>query len=340
MDEDLSGQIDQIVETRVKAAPLVGVALAVVHDGELITLRSYGQAQLQPEVPVTPDTRFQIASLTKQFTAAATMLAIRDGKIGLDDPLQKWLPETPDSWPTITIRQILGHTSGIPDYTTFDGFLELYKQDLPRAEIETRIFAHELTHAPGTAWAYSNSGYFLLGLVLENAWGLPLEDVLTERIFGPLGMTRTLLMRAGAKPEDLAIGYDVGPEGFVPASYNSPSWSFAAGAILSTARDFARWSAALDTETLLTTEEKQQLWTPTRLADGTATEYGLGWMLKAGPAGRHLVYHRGNKPGFSATIVRLAEDRLSVIVLSNRTEGESSQLANDIGFLFFKKIAG
>ncbi len=338
LDEESLSRIEAIAKERLEAAPLVGLAIGIVHDGRSLMLEGYGLAETESEKRVTADTRFQIASLSKQFAAVSVMLLVQDGKLDLADAIGDILHGLPESWQAIKVEQLLAHTSGVADYVKLPDFLSIYQQDLGRDEVLGHLYGQPLDFEPGSAWAYSNSGYFLIGMIIEEVSGMGYADFLARRIFEPLGMKSSYLEPLQNDDPRRAIGYDTGEAGFTRASYNSPSWSFAAGGIVSSLADLARWNRALDKGSILPDEILESMWTPQTLNDGEPVKYGMGWQLAPGPGGRHLVFHRGNKPGFSATMARLKEDKLSVIVLSNRSQGEASQIIGAVGEVLVPRL--
>ncbi len=338
LDEESRNRIEALANERIEAAPLVGLAIGIVHDGRTLMLEGFGLAETESERQATEDTRFQIASLSKQFAAVSVMLLVQDGKLDLADAIGDILHGLPESWQAIKVEQLLGHTSGVADYTKLPDILSIYQLDLGRDEVLGHLYGQPLDFEPGSAWEYSNSGYFLIGMIIEEISGMSYADFLARRIFEPLDMRSSYLEPIRNDDPRRAIGYDTGEAGFTRANYNSPSWSFAAGGIVSSLADLARWNQALDNGSILPDDTLESMWTPQTLNDGELVKYGMGWQLAPGPGGRHLVFHRGNKPGFSATMARLKEDKLSVIVLSNRSQGEASQIIGAVGEVLVPRL--
>lgn len=323
-------QIQAIVQTKMKSDHLAGVAVCVVEKGKTTFCQAFGYAEMEGKRPLTTDTPFQLASLSKQFAATSVMLLVGDGKLGLDDPIGDYLVSIPDEWKWITVRQLLAHTSGIKDYAKFPNIRADYQKDPKRDEMLARIYGFPLDFEPGSRFSYSNSGYTIVGCLIEKVSGMGYGKFLKQRIFDPLGMKTARLEPAQNNNPLRAIGHDYRNNEFHPSSYNSPVWAFAAGGIVASINDLAKWDAGIDSNALLTADQQKVLWTP-QMAGGIPTDYGLGWMLRPAPVDKHFVIHPGGKPGFSATIARLVEDRLTIAVLSNRTEGQSRQILEEIG---------
>ncbi len=230
-------------------------------------------------------------------------------------------------------------TSGTKNYTEYPNFRAAYQKDLSHDEMLAKVYSFPLDFEPGSEFSYSNSGYWVVGHLIEKVSGVGYGEFLKERIFDPLKMSSARLEPAQNDNPLRAIGHDYQANKFSPATYNSPSWAYAAGGIVASINDLVRWDAAIDSNSLLTVEQQEILWAP-QMVGKKATQFGLGWMLRPAPDGKRFVLHLGNKPGFSASIARLAEDRLTIAVLSNRTHGDSSRILEDIGKMLLLKDAG
>jgi D-alanyl-D-alanine carboxypeptidase len=312
-EEVLSDKVDKLVQDKMYNEQIPGLALAVLKDGKILKAQAYGFADVDSKVPATTNTVFRIASLSKQFVATAIMMLVEEGKISLDDPVSKYLDGTPRRWKKITIRHLLTHTSGIPDFNN---------ENIPVADgpgdydqrVLTAVSRRWLHFAPGDEWRYSNTNYHLLGMIIRKITGKPYGDFLRERIFEPLGMTRTTVSPENGIYPGLASGYlwDNGLH-----RVGVPIGVTAGGSILSTISDMAKWDAALYPDKLLKQSSLQQMWTPVRLNDSMTWRYGFGWSV--GRINDHLIVsHTGNIRGFSSAIEREVDDRLTVIVLDNR----------------------
>lgn len=330
-------KVDDFLKAEMEKQQIPGLALMVIKDGKPIKTEGYGVANLEWNVPVTTDTVFEIGSMTKQFTAACILLLAEDGKLSLDDKISQHLKNTPSAWADITIRHLLTHTSGIKNYTVLDGF-ELSKH-LTQAQFIEKMSALPLAFQPGTSWSYCNSGYNLLGFIIENASGKSYWDYLRERIFQPLQMTNTTSRLPSIIVPHRAAGYELTNHVHINRDYDLTDL-FSAGAIISTITDIAKWNAALSGDALLKASSKEQWWTPVKLNDGKTKNYGFGWFLD--PLDGHKdIGHGGSTSGFSSTIQRFPDDKLSVLILTNTDkEGTATRLAKAVAQLYFAGKAG
>lgn len=296
-----------------------GLALAVVKNGKILKAQAYGLADMEQKIPATTNTVFRIASVSKQFVATAIMMLVEEGKLRLEDSVSKYLTGTPRKWKGITIRHLLTHTSGIPDFLNEDIPLDKGIADFDQAVVKA-LDDRPLHFAPGDDWRYSNSNYHLLGMIIRRITGLPYGDFLRERIFQPLGMQKTAVSPIDGNFPGLAVGYEWNNDRLQPGDNVAPSIkAYAGGGIVSTVPDMANWDAALYTEKLLKHSSLEQMWTPVRLNDGMKAPYGFGWGTLGRPWKPGLVVeHAGNFTGFSSYICREVDDRLTVIILVNR----------------------
>jgi len=306
-------RVDDYVREQMRRRHIPGLALAVVRDGRVVKERGYGLANLELRVPVTKETVFEIGSVTKQMTAAAVMLLVEEGKVGLDDPVSKYLPNTPEAWAGVTVRHLLTHTSGLKNYTGLAGF-EL-TEGLTRDEFVKRLSPYPLAFRPGDAHSYGNSNYSLLGYVVEAASGQPYWQFLSARFFGPLGMSATTDRDPRRLVPNRADGYEWDGRRWVGRDYDLTD-VFSAGAVVSTVGDLVRWEAAFAGGRVLKPASLEQVWSPVRLNSGRAHPYGLGWYVET-LRGRRVLRHTGQTAGFAASLARYPDDRLAVIVLTN-----------------------
>jgi D-alanyl-D-alanine carboxypeptidase len=230
-------KVDRAVEADLKSHPIPGLALEVIRNGKCIKRAAYGMANLEWRTRATPDTVFEIGSVTKQFTTAGILLLVQDGKLSLDDPLSQYVKNTPDIWKGITLRHLLTHTSGIINYTKIDGFdLDMH---LTQAQFIRRLAAQPIDFQPGEKWSYCNSGFNLLGYVIENVSGTNYWQYMRDRVFGPLGMTCTTNRDPAGIIPWRASGYETNHSGaYINRDYNLTD-IFSAGAIVSTVGDLA-----------------------------------------------------------------------------------------------------
>jgi len=304
-----------------------GAALLVLRDGKPVLRKAYGYADLEHGVAATPATNYRLASISKQFTAAAILLLAEDGKLKLDDSVRRWLPSLPASDQGITIHHLLSHASGLIDYEDLmppGTTRQLNDGDVLRMlSAETRSY-----FAPGTGYRYSNSGYVLLGLIVERASGQRLPDFLRRRIFKPLHMDHTLLREPdGPQPEHRAYGYSEQDGRWVRTDQDLTSATRGDGGIYSSIDDLARWDAALYDSRLLKDASRHLAFAAQNHVTGEADvdAYGYGWRIHG-----EVRWHSGESIGFRNVIVRWPKQRLTVILLSNRNDPEPYRTALDI----------
>lgn len=293
-----------------------GAAL-VARDGEVILEKGYGMANFEWQIANDPDTRFRLGSVTKQFTAMLVLQLVQEGKLSLDTPVSDVLPAyRRDSGAVITVHHLLRHTSGLPNYTSEPGmmFVSLNRESV--AEFVANHCSRDLEFAPGSRMAYSNSGYYLLGAMIEALAGKPYAQVLRERILTPLGMADTCMESAGSVVPRRAYGYAYGLDGLRRAPALDVSMAYAAGGMVSTVKDLLLWDRALYQDTLLADSLKEKMFTP------GLNDYGYGWTIAqiAKPGGREtrkVVMHGGGINGFTSLIARQLQDRCLVVLLNN-----------------------
>jgi CubicO group peptidase (beta-lactamase class C family) len=306
-------QVDRIVTDTLKATDVPSASIAVVRGGAIVFAKAYGK---QSETMLTPrdDAPYQIASVSKQFTAAAILLLENDGKLSLDDTVAKHIPGITDG-DKITIRQLLSHSSGLQDYWPQDYSFKAMATPVTPQGIVDRWAKKPLDFVPGTKWQYSNTGYVVAGMIVEKVAGMPLLDFLKLRIFTPLGIT--------AHDQDLAIGKGF-PQGYGRAAMGplrlatpaAEGWLFAAGELAMSARDLAKWDVARLDRKILTPQDWMLQETPVKLKDGTSTGYGLG--VSIGTAnGRRFVEHSGEAVGFLSENIVYPDEKAAVVVLTN-----------------------
>ncbi len=310
-----------------------GCAVAVLRAGELRFARGYGMADLERGVAIAPDTVFDIGSTSKQFTAAVVVLLAQDGALSLDDDVRRWLPELPALGATpITLRHLLHHTSGIRDYTGLLAMRGAHDEDVTTAADAVAALARQrgLEFEPGTQHGYSNSGYFLLSQVVERATGRTLTKLAAERIFAPLGMTRTHVHDDhGLLVPGRAIGYAPGDHGDWRIAMSN--WEQTGdGAVMTTVEDLARWdgnfyAAKVGGPALLDELSRRGV-----LADGTTLDYAAG-LMHGSHRGQATVGHGGAWAGYRAELLRFPEQRTSIAVLCNTASAEPSFDALAIG---------
>jgi D-alanyl-D-alanine carboxypeptidase len=295
-----------------------GMSLAITRGGTILHQTSYGFANLEHATPANVETLYEIGSITKQFTATLVMLLAREKKLSLDQSVRHWVEAAPKEWEPVTIRNLLNHTSGIKNFTETPNFDKREISDVTQEELVELVSSFPMEFRPGQKWQYCNTNYYLLGMIIEKASGLAYEQYLKEKILQPLGMTQTRLDNRSNVTPGRADGYMV-EVGSSPrnAPLISLTWAFSAGALLSNVRDLAKWDLALHSGRLLDKAAQEEMWSPTRLIDGTLVQYGYGWELHQ-VRDHRAVGHVGGIPGYSSSILRFPERDLSIILLSNR----------------------
>ncbi len=322
---DALAELDRRVQAHLDNNNIPGGLVAVVSRGRIIHLKTYGMANVELSVPVTDSTVFEIGSISKQFASAAAMLLVQENKLGLDDPIHQYLTDLPSEWLGVTVRQLLTHTSGIPDYEEIRTY-DVYRFRLTPEEVIRIAHSRPMDFAPGTGWYYSNTGYFLLSMIVERIEGRPLGQVLKARIFGPLGMTQTRMADPEAIIRHRASGYWVNKAGeLINRNPTETSSTLGAGGILSSAYDLAKWDEALYGDQLLSAESKAAMWTPAILPDGKSTGYAFGWNVRP-YKGLKSQSHGGQVAGFVANFSRFPEQEAAIIVFLNRYRVSSSRL--------------
>jgi CubicO group peptidase (beta-lactamase class C family) len=323
--EARADRVDDLIKNEMQKSHVAGVECLVLKDGQPVKAFYGGEANLEWNNPVGPDTVFEIGSISKQFAAASILLLAREGKLSIDDNISKYLANIPPDWTNITIRQLLSHTSGIHNYDDLEGF-EL-RLRLTQAQFISQLAAQPLDFSPGDSWKYSNSGYNLLGYIVENVSGEDYWSFLHKHIFDPLQMTNTTIRDPMQVVPHRAAGYVFSQGRYFNRDYDLTDL-FSAGSIVSTASDLAKWDDALIHHRLLDESSSQLWWTPARLnngqpvpvsEDGSRT-YGFGWFLST-QNGHKNIGHGGITSGFSAANELFPDDHLTVIVLSNTDEG-------------------
>lgn len=268
--------IDDYIHAEIARQHVPGLALAIMRNGQLLRVQSYGFANLELQVPVHPDTLFQTGAIGKQFTAAAVMLLVEDGKLRLDESIRKYLPDAPRSWAPITIRQLLNHTSGLPTNPNGD-----IRREYTDDEMLGGIYQRELIFTPGSRWNYSNNGYVTLGILVKKITGEAYADFLAKRLFAPLGMQTARQIDDRAIVPNRAAGYQ-----FRNGALRNQEWvsytanSTADGSLYLSALDYARWEAGVFGRKVLKPESWAAIAQPARLANGGTYPYGSGWFFE------------------------------------------------------------
>lgn len=307
-------RVDEIVQEAMQRQKIPGLAILVSKDGKPVKMKGYGFSNMEHKVLVKPETIFQSGSVGKQFTATLVMMLVKEGKLSLDDSVGRYFPEAKGSWDKVKVKHLLSHTSGLGQLPYFE--MDLQKNhsedDLVKAMIAQKVISQ-----PGETWAYNNGGYVMLGILVRRVTGKFYGDVLTEKIFRPLGMSTARVISEEDIVLNRSAGYVMTPKGLKNQSWVAPITNTTAdGALYLSLLDFSKWDQGLLSSKLLPKETLEQMWTPTRLNNGTTANYGYGWFVnKVG--NRRLIDHSGAWQGFTTYIGRHVDQKVTVVVLAN-----------------------
>ncbi len=337
---DLRTNIDNLAQQVLAKTGVPSVSLAVVQNGHVVYLHAYGVARLAPRVAARPEMRYSIGSISKQFTATAILMLAEEGKLSLDDPVARFLPDLTRA-NEVTIRQLLSHTSGYQDYWPQDYVPPFMLQPITAEKILNLWANKPLDFDPGTKWQYSNTNYVIAGVIAEKASGTPLLDFLQERIFTPLKMASVANIdqnKLGDTDPTGYMRYALGP--LRPAPKEGRGWLFAAGELAMPVGDLAKWDIGMMDEALLKPGSYKQMETEVRLKNGDGTKYGLG--LDVTMQGSHRVLeHSGEVSGFTSDNIVYPDDKVAVAVLTNQDAASAAaQIARKIAPLLLRDAGG
>jgi CubicO group peptidase (beta-lactamase class C family) len=306
-------------------------AVLVARGDQVLLSKGYGFADRTSKIPNTPPTKFRMGSITKQFTAMAILILQADGKLNVQDLICNHIPDCPPPWQTITIHHLLTHTSGIPNFTNFVDYGLTKATSSTPEEIIARFKDKPLDFPPGEGWGYSNSGYIVLGYIIERVAGTSYEDFLQQNIFTPLELHDT---GYDHNRKDLAIGYR--DSSTIKADFVDMSIPYASGALYSTVLDLYRWDKSLDTAKLIPQDLQEQMFTAqASIPDSAEASYGYGWVITQ-ILGHQVFQHRGDIVGYSSYITHFPDDRGTIIVMSNQQNVDSVK----IGSVLAEKLFG
>jgi CubicO group peptidase (beta-lactamase class C family) len=326
-------KLDSIAGAGVRENRAVGIVAAVARGKDTLLLKAYGKSDVEGNVPMTVDTIVPLGSDTKQFTAAA-ILQLRDqGKLGLDDEITKWLPDFQTRGNKVTLRRLLDHTSGIADLGSMPELRAIRLMRNPTAtrdDVYRVINRHPFMFPTGTMEIYSNTNFWLLGLIIEKASGMTYEEYVEKKIFAPLGMTRSMYCNNSEKVARRASGYGMrsGTPILVPPIVHTGT--YAAGALCSTAKDLITWLQALHGGKVLTPKSYVEMTTPSKLNDGTPLRYSMGLVVGEDGSGLRFIGHGGGGFGFSSVTRWYPEAQLAVVVLTNSEPDEITAVADGL----------
>jgi CubicO group peptidase (beta-lactamase class C family) len=330
LDAVSADPLDDYMLAAIKSADLPGAAVAIVHGGRIVKMAGYGHADRERQAPTATDGVYKIGSVSKQFVASAIMLLASDGRLAVDDSIARFIPDVPDAWRAITIRHLLTHTAGlVRESPVFEPMKAVSDLTILRGAYGT-----PLLFPPGSKWAYSNTGYYALAVVIATASGKPWTQFVAERILAPARMTSTLPTDVVPTPPNRAVGY-TGRNNAQPAT----DWLALrpSGAFFSTLGDLAKWDGVLYGDSVLSETIRQQMWAPVQLSDGTAHPYGFGWHTQT-RAGRRVVWHGGGLPGYASYLARFLDDRVTVIVLANGDDADLIAIGNGLADAYFASL--
>jgi CubicO group peptidase (beta-lactamase class C family) len=330
-----AGAIDKVLSAYAANGDFNGSAL-VTWQGKVIVEKGYGMANFEWKIPNGPDTKFRLGSITKQFTSMLVMQQVAEGKIKLDGKLSEYLPYyRKDTGERVTIHHLLTHTSGIPSYTERADFPEFRQKTFTPEEFVKKFCSGDLQFEPGSKFHYDNSGYFLLGAILEKVTGKSYEELLQERIFGPLGMNDSGYDHSNAVLDHRAGAYQRRPEGLMQnAAYLDMSVPYAAGSLYSTIEDLYKWDQALYTDKLLAPDLKEKMFTPYK------DKYAFGWFVETAAAGKPgaggpEIAHEGGINGFHTIIDRYPREKVLIVLLDNASDGPLEEMSNQVARVLY-----
>jgi CubicO group peptidase (beta-lactamase class C family) len=330
----IQDRVDTYVKAEMERQKIPGMAVAVVQGGKVVVLKGYGLANVELGVPVKPETIFQAASVSKQFTAATVMLLVEDGKLSLEDPITKFYPDVPWSWRDIAVRHLLTHTSGLPDYEdAIDLRKDYTEEDLVKVALGLKLLSE-----PGTRWNYSNTGYLLLGAIIRKASGRFYGDILQERVFKKLGMRTAKIISEEDIVPNRAAGYRLLQGELKNQEWVSPGINTTAdGGLNLSVLDLIAWDAGIRRQAILRPESWNAVFTPVKLKSGNTYPYGFGWEVDDF-SGQRRHHHGGVWKGFRSYISRYPGADLTVIFLVNLSSADHYRLADGIAALFDPKL--
>ena len=315
-------RMDQVIQSFVKDKRFMGAVLVARGDDVLLD-KGYGFANLEWNIPDSPKTKFRLGSITKQFTAASILLLEAHGKLSVDDPVKKYLPDAPAAWEKITILNLLTHTSGIPSFTGFPDYQKLEPFAATPEELVGRFRDKPLDFQPGEKWSYSNSGYVLLGYLIERISGESYAHFVEDNIFKPLGMADSGYDSNSAIIQNRASGYSEGQNGMVNAGYIDMTIPLSAGGLYSTTEDLLRWQQGLFGGKLLSPASLKKMTTPFK------NDYGFGLTIHS-VNGREEITHGGGIEGFNTALAYYPDDKLTVVVLGNVNGSAPQEIASNL----------
>ncbi len=328
-EEDPASVIDKLVSEAIESGKTVGLSVAVARGDSPIYAKAFGLANVELNVPATDETVFRIGSITKVFTAAAVLVLVEDGKVELDAPISKYLPDYPEHGASIKVRQLLNHTSGVVDFTRLPDYRKDRPLDVTQEEVLDRFQNLPLDFPPGTKHRYCNSGYVLLALIIEKASGESYREFVEQRLFAKLELNRTYCDAAFRIIPNRASGYTTWGGKLRNGSHVSLSQTTGAGNLASTATDLVAWQRGLMKHRLIKCRSVREMTQRGKLDDGRPFNYGLGVRVTKF-SGRSVIRHAGGIAGFRGDLAFYPEDEITIAVLANNDRFNASKLSDRI----------
>jgi CubicO group peptidase (beta-lactamase class C family) len=320
--QSLEQQFDELLQENYKA-DTPGATALVYKDGEVLYRKAFGMANMELEVPMKPENVFELGSITKQFTSVSILMLMEQGKLSLEDEITKYLPDYPTQGKKITIHHLLNHTSGIKSYTDMENFMSITRMDKSPKEIIDVFKDQPMDFDPGEQWHYNNSGYIVLGYIIEEVSGKTYADFISENIFLPLKMNNSYYGSKSTLIMNRASGYMPIEGGIKNADYLSMSLPYAAGSLMSNVDDMLLWHKGVHNNSLISAESKAKAFTNTTLNNGKPTHYGYGWQVDE-INGTVSIEHGGGIFGYITHGIYIPSENVYVIILTN-TNGVSPQ---------------
>ncbi|HZQ25162.1 MAG TPA: serine hydrolase domain-containing protein [Terriglobales bacterium] len=325
LSAEVTASIDQAARAVLTQTGVPSASIAVVTDGKITYVQAYGDAKLSPPIPARPEMRYSLGSISKQFTAAAVLMLAEEGKLSLEDPVLRFVPNLTRGG-EVKIREVLSHTSGYQDYWPQDYVPPFMLQPIDAGKILDTWARKPLDFEPGTKWQYSNTNFVIAGLIVEKASGMPLLDFLSKKIFEPLGMKSVINIDQNRLMETDPVGYmryALGPPRVAPKE--GKGWLFAAGELAMPAEEVAKWDVCMIQQCAMKPESYQQMETEVVLKNGLGTQYGLGVDVTS-ESGHRAISHGGEVSGFTAENMVFPDDRAAVVVLTNQDSTAASAM--------------
>jgi D-alanyl-D-alanine carboxypeptidase len=326
---------DSLANAALKNGPVAALSIAVVRGSDTVVMKGYGLANIENEVPATAQTVYRIGSVTKQFTSVAIMRLIEQAKLSLDDEVTKYIPNAPTQGRRVLVRHLLNHTSGIPSYTDVGpAFGRKMRLDLPHDSLLAIVREDSLQFEPGTHFYYNNTGYYMLGMIVEKVTGKSYGEYLNDSLFVPNRLSSSVYCSTAPLIKRRAQGYDRRPTGLVNTDYISMNLPYAAGSLCSSVGDLVAWTRLLHSGNLVNARSFSTMTTPVKLSSGRPMAYGYGLFMDT--LGSHRrIHHGGGINGFISELAHYPNDSLTVVVLANTAPAPSEQLAENIARVAF-----